>query len=555
MPASLTIQVRLGFSMGWRIWTPNEVGFYAKTLAHSYFILVILKSKFLKEKIWIVNYNLFMGLRKYYIFIEFLKFGMKSKEERSFWRKIIYTSLLIRHISYTKKKIKFNYTQGARLKIIKRFIKVKLRRRGRRKWYKLNRKIYRNIYIKIKKIFKKKALFYIKSLKSFKNFNIISSSTYFFKYPNMFFFKNFLKLFIFFKLKNLKKIRLLSTLKKFNIKKIKIRVKKMKRFKFKIWKIKKKLKKRTFNDIVKKKFKNKKKKKKVIFIIKKKKKKSEIKEYLFKKTLIRLLGQKPKYFKNSKISKIKFSRLRIRSGFYLLFRVSKFKNIVKVGVCKKYNNFFYKNNSIKFKIGCKRSKIKNKKIYLNSIRLKKLNTKKLKNNKNNNFSKKIKKLSKMQKNLKRKVVLLESLADKKKEKQELLFKYTSNFLKIVKLKKFSNHNFIFFKSKRRMRLLHNDLFEKNKNIKLIVKDEVSDSNESFKQFAILDSFKWDIKRTSTTISIFGGPRKRLSRNLRRSFKGKRINNITNLIWFWEKISRLISYYTQTVRLLELKLIV
>lgn len=107
MPASLTIQVRLGFSMGWRIWTPNEVGFYAKTLAHSYFILVILKSKFLKELIWIVNYNLFMGTKKYHVFIEYLKFGMKSKEEKCFWKKIIYISMVVRHKRLTQRF--FNY--------------------------------------------------------------------------------------------------------------------------------------------------------------------------------------------------------------------------------------------------------------------------------------------------------------------------------------------------------------------------------------------------------------------------------------------------------------
>ena len=107
MPASLTVQVRLGFSMGWRIWTPNEVRFYAKTLAHSYFILVILKSKFLKEMIWIVNYNLFMGTKKYHVFIEFLQFGMKSKDERCIWKKIVYISLVARHKKMTKAYFNF----------------------------------------------------------------------------------------------------------------------------------------------------------------------------------------------------------------------------------------------------------------------------------------------------------------------------------------------------------------------------------------------------------------------------------------------------------------
>lgn len=100
MAASLTRQVRLGFSLGWRIWTPNEVGFYAKTLAHSYFILMILTSKFLKQKVWIVNYTLIAGIMKYYVFVEFLKFGLKTKEERSYWKKIIYITLVTRHRKY-----------------------------------------------------------------------------------------------------------------------------------------------------------------------------------------------------------------------------------------------------------------------------------------------------------------------------------------------------------------------------------------------------------------------------------------------------------------------
>ena len=106
MAASLTRQVRLGFSLGWRIWTPNEVGFYAKTLAHSYFILMVLTSKFLKQKIWIVNYTIIMGIKKYFIFVEFLKFGLRTKEERSYWKKIIYITLVIRHRKYNASSAK-----------------------------------------------------------------------------------------------------------------------------------------------------------------------------------------------------------------------------------------------------------------------------------------------------------------------------------------------------------------------------------------------------------------------------------------------------------------
>ncbi len=104
MPASLTNQIRLGFSLGWRIWTPNEVGFYAKSLAHSYFIFNVLGSKFFMKKIWVVNYSIFVGIRKYYVFIEYLKFGIKTKEERSFWKKVMFVSLLLRHNRFVRRE-------------------------------------------------------------------------------------------------------------------------------------------------------------------------------------------------------------------------------------------------------------------------------------------------------------------------------------------------------------------------------------------------------------------------------------------------------------------
>jgi hypothetical protein len=45
---------------------------------------MVLTSKFLKQKIWIVNYTIIMGISKYFIFVEFLKFGLRTKEERSY---------------------------------------------------------------------------------------------------------------------------------------------------------------------------------------------------------------------------------------------------------------------------------------------------------------------------------------------------------------------------------------------------------------------------------------------------------------------------------------
>jgi len=42
-----------------------------------------------------------MGISKYFIFVEFLKFGLKTKEERSYWKKIIYITLIVRHKRYS----------------------------------------------------------------------------------------------------------------------------------------------------------------------------------------------------------------------------------------------------------------------------------------------------------------------------------------------------------------------------------------------------------------------------------------------------------------------
>jgi len=166
MPASLTLQVRLGFSLGWRIWTPNEVGFYTKTLAHSYFILVILKSKFLKNKLWIVNYNLFIGTRKYYVFVEFLKFGMKSKEERSFWKKILYTSLLIRHSSYTQIRKNFIAKHVRKTKAAYKFFRLrKSKYFADKKWRNfVNKKVFKKVLKKIKPKIKKNIINFYKNI-------------------------------------------------------------------------------------------------------------------------------------------------------------------------------------------------------------------------------------------------------------------------------------------------------------------------------------------------------------------------------------------------------
>ena len=55
------------------------------------------------------------------------------------------------------------------------------------------------------------------------------------------------------------------------------------------------------------------------------------------------------------------------------------------------------------------------------------------------------------------------------------------------------------------------------------------------------------KKDARWVSLGGGPRKRFYRNIKRSYKGKFIVSSHNLIWFWEKISRMLTYYIRCVQ--------
>lgn len=61
---------------------------------------------------------------------------------------------------------------------------------------------------------------------------------------------------------------------------------------------------------------------------------------------------------------------------------------------------------------------------------------------------------------------------------------------------------------------------------------------------LMESFRFDPIYMKNTYSFVGGPRKRLSRNLRRAFKGKHVKVASDLVWFWEKISRMVTYLVQ-----------
>lgn len=44
---------------------------------------------------WVVNYSIFLNINKYSIFIEYIRFGLKHKEEGLRWHKLTYLSLAL----------------------------------------------------------------------------------------------------------------------------------------------------------------------------------------------------------------------------------------------------------------------------------------------------------------------------------------------------------------------------------------------------------------------------------------------------------------------------
>lgn len=392
MPASLTVQVRLGFSMGWRIWTPNEVGFYAKTLAHSYFILVILKAKFLKQKIWIVNYNLFMGVKRYFVFIEYLHFGKKSLEEGCFWKKITFTSLVARHSRYTKEY--FKRKVGVFFKIAS-----KSRMLGNSSEVRWRPIIWNTFQIRTMR----KLLPQLKPAHD-SHYLLMSNRAKIAKLPK----------------------------------------------------------------VVKTKFK--------------------INSNL--NTVKDVMGLRARYFLNVVIfSKKKNIRLR---------------NVINKSVTKKYLKLL---NSIKTQKKKQKSLKKKEKL---TKKNKKINT-------DLSFKISADKLKNKMSSVYGPIFVNKSYAKPNKSKKVVNFKFPRNYEKynISKYRDFSDK-----------KILH----------------------------AMLEEFRFDPVYINDKYSVAGGPRKRLSRNLRRAFKAKFIKNVTNLIWFWEKVSRLVTYYVHSY-LLEKKNII
>lgn len=69
--ATLTLQVRLGISRGWRVRTLNNVKFYNQAIAHCLFIFSSLRARGYKDRIWTMNYTVFASGSRYSIYVEY----------------------------------------------------------------------------------------------------------------------------------------------------------------------------------------------------------------------------------------------------------------------------------------------------------------------------------------------------------------------------------------------------------------------------------------------------------------------------------------------------
>lgn len=69
--ATLSLQVRLGITKGWRVRTLNEFKFYNQAVAHCLFIFTALRMRGYRERMWTLHYTVFMSGKKYVIYIEY----------------------------------------------------------------------------------------------------------------------------------------------------------------------------------------------------------------------------------------------------------------------------------------------------------------------------------------------------------------------------------------------------------------------------------------------------------------------------------------------------
>lgn len=104
--ATLTYKVRLGITKGWRVRSLNQVKFYVQTVAHCLFIFTSLRLRGYQDKIWTLNYTVFLMRSKYLLYIEFIVLPRARKWARGYGKSSC-----------------FGFTTRIRLKIDTRIVK------------------------------------------------------------------------------------------------------------------------------------------------------------------------------------------------------------------------------------------------------------------------------------------------------------------------------------------------------------------------------------------------------------------------------------------------
>lgn len=71
--ATLSIQIRLGVSRGWRIRSLIKAKFYAQSVIHCLFIFSVLRARGFIHRMWTLHYAVFTNNTRYFIHVEYFR--------------------------------------------------------------------------------------------------------------------------------------------------------------------------------------------------------------------------------------------------------------------------------------------------------------------------------------------------------------------------------------------------------------------------------------------------------------------------------------------------
>lgn len=71
--ATLSVQIRLGASRGWRVRSLIKAKFYAQSVIHCLFIFSVLRARGFTTRMWTLHYAVFTNNSRYFIHVEYFK--------------------------------------------------------------------------------------------------------------------------------------------------------------------------------------------------------------------------------------------------------------------------------------------------------------------------------------------------------------------------------------------------------------------------------------------------------------------------------------------------